>query len=143
VFFRVIEINPHEHSVIVRYFSDKLSEDDLATSVVYEDGNKIIQRGEDGNPLRCRTDTNFNIWQTPSPNEEELTKIFNDAAPVDWFKIQHDVLDINVDTSLGSAKSMKNKNIKVNKPEKQQFPVPDNKVLTEKEIADLIDNLTK
>lgn len=102
--FQIIETHPDQHSMVVRYWSDQFSQDDLATSVSYDQsGNKIIQRRDDGLPLRCQTDYNINIWQTPTPSSDAILKIANDSAPYDWFKLKHAVLDPTVDTSLGNV----------------------------------------
>ena len=104
--FKIIDIDSSQHSMIVRYYTNLLTEDSLATS--YNPDGTIARRS-DGSPQRCQTDYNFNIWQTdPSITEEQIKKIANDGAPYDWFKLRHDILDPQIDTSLNVVSNLLN-----------------------------------
>lgn len=102
--YRIIDVDSVQHSITVRYYTDLLTEDSLATSFNI-DGT--IQRDSNGYPLRCQTDYHINIWKTtPPPTENEIREIANSSAPYDWFKLKHDILDPNVDTSLSQIHSL-------------------------------------
>lgn len=116
--FKIIEIHPEQHSMVVRYYTDKITETDLATSYeTNEIGNRTILKREDGSPVRCQTDVNINIWKTPAPTEDEIKKIAQDYAPYKWFKLLHDVQDPNIDTSMKTVSSLLNQEFEL--PEKQ------------------------
>lgn len=57
----------------------------------------------DGYPERCRTDVNITIYDTPSPDEEQLKKIIINNAPINWFRLLDDVKSNSIDTSLSSV----------------------------------------
>lgn len=112
--FKIIDVDPSQHSIIVRYYTNLLTEDSLATS--YNPDGTIARRN-DGSPQRCQTDYNFNLWQTDPPlTEEQIKKIANDGAPYDWFKLRHDVLDPQVDTSLSAVNGLLNTEFSAVKP---------------------------
>jgi len=68
--FKILSFDLSQHSIVVRYYTDFLTEDNLATSFNL-DGS--IERNKDGSPIRCQTDYNLNIWKTnPPPTEEEI-----------------------------------------------------------------------
>lgn len=99
--YRIINVDPSQHSITVRYYTNLLSEDSLATSF-NSDGS--IARDNDGYPLRCQTDYHINIWKTnPAPTIDEIKTIANNSAPYDWFKLKHDIIDPNIDTSLSEV----------------------------------------
>lgn len=138
--YRIIDVDPNQHSIVVRYYTNVLSEDSLATSF-NTDGS--IARGTDGSPLRCQTDYNINIWKTETPPTiDDIKKIANDSAPYDWFKLKHDILDPNVDTSLSSVFSLLGKEFQAQKPVlilEEEKTTEEN---IESEIQKIIDSLT-
>jgi len=112
--YKIIDVDPSQHSIVVRYYTDLLSEDSLATSF-NSDGS--IARRSDGSPQRCQTDYNFNLWQTNPPlTTDDIKKIANDGAPYDWFKLKHDILDPDVDTSLSEVSSLIDQEFVAEKP---------------------------
>jgi phosphoribosylformylglycinamidine (FGAM) synthase PurS component len=112
--FKIIDVDSSQHSMIVRYYTNLLTEDSLATS--YNPDGTIARRS-DGSPQRCQTDYNFNIWQTDPPiTEEQIKKIANDGAPYDWFKLRHDILDPQIDTSLNVVSNLLNTEFDAIKP---------------------------
>lgn len=142
--FKIIEIHPDQHSMVVRYWTDMFSQDDLASSISFDnDGNKIIDRREDGTPARCQTDMNINIWQVPAPSSNAIIQIANNSAPYDWFALKHAVADPAVDTSLANVAAIMNTEYLAERPiiqvpAAQQQPT---ETLTEDEISALINSL--
>lgn len=131
--FKIIELDTTQHSMVVRYFSDLLTEDELASSFeTDEQGNRVIQRRPDGSPARCQTDYNINIWRVPAPSAEEIKKIASQAAPYDWFKLKHEIILNTVDTSMANVASLMNQVIVAEKP---------NSTMSDEEIDDILNNL--
>jgi hypothetical protein len=91
--YRILSINPEEHSMLVRFSSDTLSELDLAASF-----------DELGNITHGRTDVNITIWQTPAPSAEQLHEEIMRQCPMGFFEIKQKVMDPNVDTSMDALK---------------------------------------
>ena len=89
--YRIIDKNIDDHSILVRYYTDKITEDDLANS--FDEDNKII-RTKDGYPVRCRTDTNITIYKVES-TQEEIETIIKNNAQIDWFNIHENDLKSN------------------------------------------------
>lgn len=94
--YRIVEIHPEDHLVVVRYWTDKLSEEDLASGP---------ERNEEGKLLRCRSDVSISI-PIPEPDKEELHKLFMFNAPVAGLKTLEEVRDPTVDTSMINVTSL-------------------------------------
>ena len=97
IHYRILGYNPNEHSIEVRYWTDDVDEFDLC-SLFNDNGNPMLT--EDGYPVRCRTDVNITIYDTPSPDEKRLKTIIMNNAPINWFRLLDDVRSNSVDTSL-------------------------------------------
>ena len=82
--YRIIDVNESEQTITVRYWTDFLSEEDLAY-----DAN----RNPDGTPVRCRTDYNFSLWDMYK-TEEDIEKMIINSIPIDWFKLQYKVIKL-------------------------------------------------
>lgn len=94
IHYKIVELWPDDHLVVVRYWTDNISEMDLAS-----DQN----RKEDGTPVRCRTDVSINL-PVPMPTDpEEIDKIIKVAGPISWLKMLEDVKNPDVDTSLDAV----------------------------------------
>lgn len=128
--FKIISVDSNNHSVVVRYFSDAISEDELASEFDV-DGN--IVRDETGSPSRCRTDYNIEIREFPSPSESKLKEILSKYAPSEFFNILEKVKDPSVDTSMSSAMLMKNVVY-------ETIPA-NNNVMTDDKINELINSI--
>jgi len=139
--FKIIETDLSQHSIVVRYYTDYFTEDNLASSFTTgSSGEQIIDRRPDGSPVRCITDCNINVWKTnPPPIEEDLIELAKQSAPYDWFKLRYDVLNPNVDTSLSSVTSLLGKEFVA------EEPVPPQKVdiISEKDIESQIEDMIK
>lgn len=92
--YKIVEVHPSEHSVVVRFYSDVVTEAMLA-----------VQRDEAGKIVRCRTDYNINL-PVPSPTGPDLVKFIMGYAPVAWLKTQEEVLNPAVDTSMTSMEAL-------------------------------------
>jgi hypothetical protein len=103
IHYRIIKVDPASHGIVVRYFTDKVTEMDIANSL-NADGSAILNA--DGYPLSTRTDVMINIYDTPAPSNEELEKRIMMSAPVDWLKLQEDIIDPDIDTKMSEARNL-------------------------------------
>lgn len=110
--YRILRVIPEEHSIIVRYFTDIITEDFLAV----DKNNGTIERTPEGYPLRCRTDYNLNIFKVPTPSEQEIIDIILNGAPADWLAMQEAILDDSIDTSMDSVFPLVGRTGEVDRP---------------------------
>lgn len=96
--YKILSVDPQEHTMVVRFYTDILTEEKLAT-IKNADGSPA-EVDENGHILRCRTDTNLAIWQVPAPTGQELDNYIISCAPVAWFQLQEKILNPNVDTTM-------------------------------------------
>jgi len=85
--YKIIEVNTNEHSIVVRFYTDLITEQMMATDVL--DG--VIRRG--------RTDYSIDL-PVPAPTGDALAKFISTQAPWEWFAAQEAVLNPAIDTSL-------------------------------------------
>lgn len=96
--YKVIEVWPNDHLIVVRYYTDKLSENELAS---------WSELKEDGTPVRCRTDVSISV-PIPEPTEQELEKIIIANAPINGLKTLEMIKDPLIDTTMITASSLLN-----------------------------------
>lgn len=92
--YKIIEVHPEHHSIVVRFYSDVITEGSLAT-----------QWSETGEVLRGRTDYNIDL-PIPSPEGAALVAFISAHAPVEWLGVQEKLLDPVIDTSMGTLLPM-------------------------------------
>ena len=144
--FRILNKELDQHSVVVRYYTDYLTEDDLATSFTIDsNGSKVIERGVDGKPLRCQTDYNINIWNVQATqsgaNSNAVIDYISRSAPFDWFELRQAVIDPNVNTDMPLIDSLIGTEYQAEKPVIESTVVPEKLELTESEIEALINSM--
>lgn len=88
--YKIIEVYPEQHSIVVRFYTDIITEGMLAVDVL--DG--VIRRG--------RTDFNIDL-PFPAPTGNALAELIISRAPSDWLATQEAVLNPVLDTSLSSV----------------------------------------
>ena len=103
IHYRIVKVDPAAHGIVIRYFTDKVTEMDLANSY-NEDGS--IKLNADGYPLSTRTDIMMSIYETPTPTQEEIEKRIMLSAPVEWLKLQEDIKDPDVDTKMSDVRNI-------------------------------------
>jgi len=99
IHYKIVEVNPNEHSIVVRYYTDTLTEEKLSVDP------EIKHKLDDGSPLRCRTDYFINL-PVPAPTGEALQTFIMERAPAQWFDIHDKINDPNVDTSLSALSEL-------------------------------------
>tara|TARA_R110000772_G_scaffold104020_1_gene205263 strand:+ start:115 stop:462 length:348 start_codon:yes stop_codon:yes gene_type:complete len=92
--YKIVEVNAEQHSIVVRFYSDVITEESLA-----------VQWGDEGQILRGRTDYNIDL-PIPAPSGDELQNIILSNAPSQWLKNQELILDPAVNTSLEDVKAL-------------------------------------
>jgi hypothetical protein len=103
--FKIVSVDENEGSIVVRYYTDSMTEDDLANS--FDEYGEII-RSEDGSPVRCRTDVNislFDLNKTQNPSVDDIKNIILRIAPLEWFQLQEKMNDPEAKTNLLNLKS--------------------------------------
>ena len=103
IHYRILKVDPASHGISVRYFTDRVTEMDLANSL-NPDGSVILNA--DGYPLTTRTDVMLSIYQTPTPSDEEIEKLIMLNAPTPWLKLQEDIVDADIDTKMKNARKL-------------------------------------
>jgi hypothetical protein len=103
IHYRIVKVDPGAHGIVIRFFTDKVTEMDLANSFS-EDGSIILNA--DGYPLSTRTDVLMSIYDTPAPSQEEIERRIMLCAPVDWLKLQEDIKDPDIDTKMNEARNL-------------------------------------
>ena len=98
--YKILSIDTAEHTMVVRFYTDKMSEEDLCSHRKH-DGSPMLT--EDGTVANCRTDVNLAIWQYPAPGKEELEVYIMSHAPIAWFKHKEQISNPEVDTSMSSV----------------------------------------
>jgi len=101
IHYKIIEVNPDEHSIVVRYFTDVMTEEMLATIP------DATEKRLDGSPIRCRSDYNINV-PVPAPEGQDLENFILSKAPVYWLDLQEKILNPNIDTTLSAFKDLIN-----------------------------------
>lgn len=92
--YKIVEVYPEQHSIVVRFYTDLITEDSLA-----------VQKDEAGKVLRGRTDFNLDL-PFPAPVGQELDLFISARAPISWLKTQESVLNPLADTSLSDIVAM-------------------------------------
>lgn len=87
--YKIIETNVADHSIVVRYYTDIVTEEMLSVDTL------------DGIIRRCRTDYSFDL-PIPAPSGTALHDFIVARAPTAWLHAKEDVLNPNVDTSLSA-----------------------------------------
>ena len=94
--YKIIEVWPDEHQIVVRYTTDLITEDSV-----------VLARDADDNIVRCRTDVPITL-PIPTPTGDALDSLIMQNAPVTFLKTKESVLDPNLDTSLSDLESLIN-----------------------------------
>ena len=152
--YKIVEIDEAGQLMVVRYWTDWLTEEELAS-----DSN----RNPDGTPVRCRTDYSINVWDSLR-NEKDIHDFIINTMPIDWFKLQYVVKNPNIDHTvngrLSHIKDLLNKTfekkiqIKVEQPSETTTNVSENlnnfyealenaPSLTENELDNLLKKFVK
>lgn len=89
--YRIVDVFPDDHQIIVRYFTDKVSEESLGGI------------GPNGQHQSGRTDYALQL-PIPTPEGEALEEIIQRAAPVSFFEMKEKISDPDIDTKMSHIK---------------------------------------
>lgn len=97
--YKIIGTDPEDHSITVRFYTNVITEQDLA--IRNPDTGEII-RNEDGTIQSCRTDYNITLWRLGigKDDEEALHKEIMKHAPQHWLEHRERMLNPATDTTL-------------------------------------------
>jgi len=79
--YRVLSYSNEDHTMTVRYWTDAITEDDIASS--FDEYNRIVY-GLDGYPVRTRSDVNISFNNTPNPSFNEIVNKISASSPTMW-----------------------------------------------------------
>jgi hypothetical protein len=99
IHYKIVSKNPDDHSFVARYWTDKISEDSLASQL--DEAGEIV-RGEDGSPIRCRSDVNITLYEE-NATAEEIDALVKINAPWAWLETLEKVQDPEIDTSMDTV----------------------------------------
>lgn len=103
--YRILEVEEENHSITVRYFTDILTEELLA-SVFNDDGS--IRIDANGRPIRCSTDYSITIYEDLCPSEDIIIGKIMDSAPTQFLYIKEQNYVNNTSTNLSNVYSLLN-----------------------------------
>jgi hypothetical protein len=138
IHYKIAEVWPDDHLIVARYWTDKISEEFLASGP---------NRKEDGSPYRCRTDVSLTL-PIPAPTGDDLDLIILKNCPIEFLKTLEAVVDPETDTSMKNILEMLGKtNSKTREEVERKIgtstnvpPISDQ--LSDEEIRDLISKVT-
>lgn len=76
--YRILSVDEGERTMVVRYWTDRLSERALS----------ILPDETGDTPARCRTDYNLSIAD-PAMSADQIHDYIVASAPVEWFEVKH------------------------------------------------------
>ncbi len=85
--YKIIEVHPEEHQIVVRFYSDKMTEQMQAIEV------------QDGKIVRSRSDFALDL-PIPAPTGTDLHNFIMSRCPVHFFDKHEKISDPGVDTSM-------------------------------------------
>jgi len=101
IFYRILDTNPKESSILVRYWTDKLSEQDLSSA----------PNDTETTPHHCRSDINLNLYN-PFLDETALHRYIISMAPWGWLDLlAKSKEDVRYQQVMQVAETIKNKGI--------------------------------
>lgn len=105
--YRILRVNEVDHSFVVRYYTDILTEDLLCN---YFDGDGNIIRDANGYPTNCKTDTNITIFNNPTPSQNDIIKLVIDHSSTmkDYLEILELRLQPNSIDTMANVKPLVN-----------------------------------
>ena len=102
--YKILSVDEKENNFVVRYFTDLLTEDDLASEY---DIDGFIVRDANEYPIRCRTDVNFSIYDENQSTMENVKSLIESSAPFMWLRSMEKV-KTNTSPSMANVISLLN-----------------------------------
>ncbi len=132
IHYKIVEVWPNDHMIVVRFWTDDLSEEFLAS-----DSN----RKEDGTPVRCRSDVALTL-PIPAPKGKELENFIAKQAPLEWFNTLEKIISPDIDTSMDDIMKLKDTTFTADPNKIDSGGGSDIVMMTDEEIQRMIDKVT-
>lgn len=97
--YRIVDVQPEDQLIVVRYWSDVTPESELASEV-----------DDEGNMVRCRTDVAIGL-PVPTPTGAALDALIMANCPTAFFEMKAALADPNVDPGIDALFSLVNVDI--------------------------------
>lgn len=133
--YKIVERHDEHHSIVVRYWSDIVAEEDVRFS---------SESLPDGSPVRCKTDLNIVITENIN-TEEELEKFIINHAPIHELKQEERKKTSNTTVIMSVVNSFMDK---THEKEIDLTPPPpptnieETPELTDDQIEDILNQIT-
>jgi len=101
--YKIIKVDPTEHSIVVRFYTDVITEECLAFC---DPSTGEITRHLDNTIQACRTDYSITLFETPTLSGEELQLRIMQSAPTEWLVLKEKIANPDVDTSMSALVSL-------------------------------------
>ena len=98
-----IEIDEENHSFVVRYWTDIVSENSLS---VYFDANNNPIMDANGYPSRCRTDYHLTCFNSSNPTDDDIDIMIKRSAPLQFLKLQEIIATQSDNLNLENVNKM-------------------------------------
>jgi len=92
--YKIVEVWPNEHQIVVRYYTDIVTENDLA-----------LGYDQDGNITRCRTDVPITL-PIEIPTGDEFEGLIAKNAPEKFLKLKEFLLTSNAPLEINDFQSL-------------------------------------
>jgi hypothetical protein len=103
--YRILSVDEAEHTAVVRYWTDIITEESLATHFT---PSGDIKMDANGYPERCRTDYNVNFYDLPNPSSNDVMVMIKNSSPSRWFKILEEIKSSNTQYNLSNVSNLIN-----------------------------------
>ena len=103
--YRVLSVDETEHTAVVRYWTDILTEESLATEFT---PSGDIRMNPNGYPQKCRTDYNLSFYNIADPSTNDAIIIIKSSAPTKWLYIKEQIELSNSQYSLANLSNLIN-----------------------------------
>lgn len=100
--YKIVSVNEEEKTFIARYFSDLITEDDLAGEF---DIDGDIIRDANGYPVRCKTDVNFSLYDENDSTLENVRSRIVGNIPLSFLKVKEKI-KLNTAPSINNVVSV-------------------------------------
>lgn len=130
--FKIIETHPDIHSIVVRYYSNDLTEEQLCTFFDNASGRPVLTK--DGTISRCKFDMSITFYKLPVPTGQDLINYIAERAPIEALNLESMIRSPAIDTSLSTIASVRGteftKSIDLSPPARIATPQPTDVVIS-------------
>ncbi|NDB60115.1 hypothetical protein EB001_16940 [bacterium] len=103
--YRILSVDESEHTFVVRYWTDIITEESLATHFTFS-GDIVMT--PNGYPERCRTDYNLNFYNNSNPSTNDVITIIKSSAPVKLLYVKEQLQLSNTQYNMSNVYNLVN-----------------------------------